>query len=80
MMIRYNSEVLLEAVLLAASKRAMRVAVEGQPDTIDLTLRDGCWFEENGNAIEIEALMPLPATDCTIFCAELYPLTMAGRS
>jgi hypothetical protein len=60
MMIRYQSGLRVEAVLLAANRERMRVAIETQRDTIELHRVDECWYTQRGAAIEIEALIAIP--------------------
>jgi hypothetical protein len=59
MMIRYQSGLRVEAVLLAANRERMRVAIETQCDTVELHRVDECWYTQRGAAIEIEALILL---------------------
>ena len=59
MMIRYQSGLRVEAVLLAANRDRMRVAIETQCDTIELHRVDAGWRTQRGAAIEIEALIAL---------------------
>ena len=80
MMIRYQSGLRVEAVLLAANSQRMRVVVESQRDTVELNKVDACWHTEDGAEIEIEALIPIAGTDVSRFCAAVYPRTnAAGR-
>ena len=80
MTIRYQSGLRVEAVLLAANSERMRVAIDSQPDTIELRRVDACWFTQEGAEIEIEALIPIGGTDVSSFCAAVYPRTIAvGR-
>jgi hypothetical protein len=60
MMIRYQSGLRVEAVLLAANRDRMRVAIETQCDTIELHRVDAGWRTQKGAAIEIEALIAIP--------------------
>ena len=60
MMIRYQSGLRVEAVLLAANRERMRVAIETQCDTVELHRVDECWYTQRGAAIEIEALIAIP--------------------
>jgi hypothetical protein len=60
MMIRYQSGLRVEAVLLAANRDRMRVAIETQCDTIELHRVDAGWRTQRGAAIEIEALIAIP--------------------
>ena len=81
MTIRYQNGLRVEAVLLAASRERMRVAIDSQRDTIELHKVDACWYTEEGTAIEIEALIPIAGTDVSQFCAGVYPrANAAGRS
>jgi hypothetical protein len=81
MMIRYQSGLRVEAVLLAASRERMRLAIACLRDTIELQKVDARWYSEQGAEIEIEALIPLAGTDVSAFCAAVYPLTsVAGGS
>jgi hypothetical protein len=81
MWIQHESGTKVEALLLAASRYRMRVVVAGQRDTIDLNRLGDCWYAESGQAIEIEALIPVAGSDCAAFCTEVYPQTMsAGRN
>ena len=78
MTIRYQGGMTVEAVLLAANRERMRLAVASQRDTIELYKADGCWYTEKG-VIELEALIPFAGTDLAGFCAEVYPRTNADR-
>ena|ERR1039458_5741327 len=70
-----------EAVLLAANRERMRVAIHSQRDTVELHRVDASWYMENGSAIEIEALVPVSEADFSGFCAAVYPRTNAvGRT
>lgn len=60
MMIRYQSGLRVEAVLLVANRDRMRVAIETQCDTIELHRVDAGWRTQRGAAIEIEALIAIP--------------------
>ena len=80
-LIRLESAVEVEALLLAAGRDRMRVVFPQQRATDDLTRAEGCWRTESGQVIEIAALIPLAGADCSQVCAEVYPKTMsAGRS
>jgi hypothetical protein len=58
----------------------MRIAIDSYPDTIELRTVDACWYTQEGAEIEIEALIPIPGTDVSSFCAAVYPRTVAvGR-
>jgi hypothetical protein len=77
--IRYENGRTAEAVLLAAAKDTMRLAISGQADTTELVQVNGCWYAEDGAAVEFDALVA--GGDFAEFCAELYPRTLtAGQS
>ena len=78
MTIRYQNGLRVEAVLLAANRDLMRVAIASQRDVIELHRLDKCWYTEKGAAIEIEALIPIAGTDVSCFCAAVYPRTNAA--
>ena len=80
MTIRYQGGVTVEAVLLAANRERMRLAIASQRDTIELHKADGCWYTETGNVIEIEALISFAGTGVAGFCAKLYPWAMAAEA
>ena len=69
MMIRYQSGLRAEAVLLAANNDRMRVAIGSQRDTVELHKVDSGWRTQRGAAIEIEALIPIPGIDFSRFCS-----------
>ena len=75
MMIRYQSGLRVEAVLLAASRERMRLAIDSERDTVELHRADACWFTETGAEIEIEALIPIAGTDVSFFCDAVCPRT-----
>ena len=69
-----------EAVLLAANRDRMRVAVASRRDVIELRKVDTYWFTEEGAEIQIETFIPLDGTGVSAFCAQLYPRTLAMGS
>jgi hypothetical protein len=78
MTIRYQNGLRVEAVLLAASRERMRVAIASQRDVIELHQVDACWYTEKGAEIGIEALIPIAGIDTSSFCAAVYPGTNAA--
>jgi hypothetical protein len=68
----------VEAVLLAANRERMRLAVASLGDTIELYKADGCWYTEKGDVIELESLIPFAGTDFASFCAAVYPRAIAA--
>ena len=75
MTIRYQSGIRVEAVLLAANRDLMRVAIASQRDVIELHRMDACWYTDKGAETEIEALIPIAGTNISQFCAAVYPRT-----
>lgn len=80
MIIRYENGDRVEAILLAADSQHMRVAVESQSDTTEFARVGDCWYGDRGEAVEIEALISIPGTDVSRFCAEVRPRTLAAGS
>jgi len=78
--IRYQNGLRSEAVLLAATRHRMRVAVASRRDTIELRKANACWFTEEGAEVEIEAFIPLAGIDVPGFCTDVYPRTLAAGS
>ena len=78
MTIRYPNGLRVEAVLLAANRERMRVAVDSQPDAIELHKMDAAWYTEKGAEIAIEALIPIPGTEVSRFCTAVHPRTIAA--
>jgi hypothetical protein len=77
--IRYENGRTAEAVLLAAAKDTLRLAIAGQPDVTELVQVNGSWYAEDGAVVEFDALVA--GGDSAEFCAELYPRTLtAGQS
>ena len=80
MMIQYESGLRLEAILLAAGAGRMRLMARSQTDTLELTNLDGCWRTGQGDAIEIDALIPIPGANLTRLSAEIHPRTHTAAS
>jgi hypothetical protein len=78
MTIQYQDGTKVEAVLLAANRDRMRVAIASQRDVIELHRVDACWYTEKGAEIEIEALIAIAGTDVSSFCAAVYPRANAA--
>ena len=78
MTIRFQSGLRVEAVLLAANRERMRVAVDSQPDAIELHKIDAAWYTDDGAEIEIEALISIAGLDASSFCDAVYPRTIAA--
>jgi len=75
MTIRYQNGLRAEAVVLTADNERMRVVIDSQRDTIELHQVDACWYTEDGEEIEIEALVPLAGTNVA---SSVYPLTITA--
>ncbi len=77
MILRYKNGQRLEAVLLAAEDRNMRVAVESQGDSVELFRAGESWQTDAGEEIEIEALIRVPGYELPQGVAE-PPRSMAA--
>ena len=81
MMIRYQNDLRVQGVLLAANNERMRIAIASQRDTVEVHKLGDCWYTEQGVEVEIEALTVIAGTDVSQFCSEMRPMTMtAGRT
>ena len=78
MTIRYRSGLTVDAVLLAANRERIRVAIPSKGDTTELNKVDACWLTDDGEEIEIEALIPIDDVEVSKFCTALFPLTLAA--
>jgi hypothetical protein len=78
MTIRHQNGLRAEAVVLAASRGRMRVAIDSQGDTIELHEVDAHWYTEEGAEIEIEALIVSAGINVPHLCAAVYPRTIAA--
>jgi hypothetical protein len=75
MTMRFRNGLRAEAVVLTAGNETMRVVIDSQRDTIELHQVDACWYTEDGEEIEIEALVPLAGTNVV---SSVYPLTITA--
>jgi hypothetical protein len=78
MMIRYKNGFRMEAILLAADACRMRLIAPSQSDTFELSKLDGGWCTEQSEAVEIEAMIPLPGQDVSTFCTDVHPRAIAA--
>jgi len=80
MIIRFESGLRVEAVLLAANADGMRIIVS-EGNTLELVRMAESWQTESGAAIQIEGLLAIPGIDVTQFCAGVWPqAVVAGTS
>jgi hypothetical protein len=49
-----------DALLLSRGERFMRVTLRGRNDTLELRKVSGCWVDEEGNVVSIEAILAMP--------------------
>jgi len=76
--LQYESGLRVEAVLLFAGPGQLRFAIESRDDTAELLGADGSWRAENGEAVEIEALMSIPGTEVSRPNREASPMVLAA--
>ena len=55
--LRYPARRRVDALLLSASPKRMRVVVRNQHDTMELHLVGSQWLSDRGSAVEIESLV-----------------------
>jgi hypothetical protein len=56
LLLRNENRGIVDGVLLAAGRNAMRLAIPGEADTLELRLSDGAWFSA-AEKFELEALI-----------------------
>jgi hypothetical protein len=78
MILRYENGRRVEAMLLAASAQEMRVAIDSRGDASVLVRAGDGWHGENGEAVEIEAMMAIRGDDVAAFCEGMRPRTLAA--
>jgi hypothetical protein len=78
MTIRHQNGMKAEAVVLAAGRDRMRVALDSKYDTIELHELDARWYTEEGAEIEIEALVVSAGVNVPLLRAAVYPRTIAS--
>ncbi len=62
-----------DALVLALGSERMRVMPSGSTDAVELTLVDGVWKDECGQAVEFDFMGTISARAADI-CSELFPL------
>jgi len=77
-MIRYETGLRVQAILLAADSQRMRVAIESQNDTAELTRVGDSWQTEEGEAIEIEAMIQIPGVEASESRSDVRPRAIAA--
>ena len=60
LMIRYANDLRVEALLLSAGDRSMRVAIALDVDAVELVRVGESWETESGEPVEIEAMLQIP--------------------
>jgi hypothetical protein len=53
----------IEAIVLAAGPRQMRVVFRGRSDTIELELAGSCWLSKTGDCFEIDSAILMRSID-----------------
>ena len=80
MIVRYENGRRVDAVLLAAGAQEMRMAIDSRGDAAVLVRAGDRWFDESGEAVEIEAMLALPGADISAFCAGMRPRALGAGS
>lgn len=78
MLLKYRSGKIVEGLLLAVTRKQMRVIVSGKNDTIELSHEDGGWRAEDGETVEIEALTAVNGIDGAETFAGFAPRSMGA--
>lgn len=77
--IKYQDGERARALLLSAGKNRLRVAIQGTGDTEEWARLDGCWRDEGGRTLDIEALVVLAGIDYSGLCDAFPRTASAGR-
>lgn len=65
-----------DGILLALSKKQMRIALEGCTDVVELREVEGQWILNDGTLVELDGLFSDSNSDVALF-SELYPRAAA---
>jgi hypothetical protein len=60
LILRYPNGRRADALLLMRGERVMRVALHGCNDTHEIRFVSGCWLDEGGERVSIEAIVAEP--------------------
>ncbi|HEY1337416.1 MAG TPA: hypothetical protein VGF59_07885 [Bryobacteraceae bacterium] len=60
-----------EALLLAAGRERLRLAVQGCRDVLECRMVAGQWFSEGGEVVEFDSMVA--PRDVSGVCGELFP-------
>jgi hypothetical protein len=74
----YPTGHIIEGLLLAASRDRMRVAVPDRTDTVEFQLAGSQWLSEEGDLVEMQAILTDGRTELGDFCYDLFPRTFAA--
>lgn len=78
LIIRYESGLRVHGLLLSTNDRRMRVAIASDGDTVDLLRVGDSWETEQGEAVEIDAILRIPGVEASHLQAAVRPRTMAA--
>ncbi len=69
----------IHAVLLARDHAALRLAIAGRSDAVEVRRQGGVWLTEDEQEVEIEAIAALPGVDYAL-CYEMPMALTATQS
>ena len=64
-----------EAVLLAAGKGCVRLAIRGQQDAVEYRFVYGQWVSEDDEPVELESMIAGSSAEAALMCCEVFPRT-----
>jgi len=76
MLLSYLDGRRIDAMLLAGGDGMMRVALRDQSDAVELRLVAGQWYDEEGCALEIEAITTDGDCDIARICSQALQRTL----
>jgi hypothetical protein len=78
MILRYESGLRVEAVLLAIDSRRVRVAVDSADDARMFVRADDYWYGEDGEVVELEAAVADEGDDIAAMIDAMKPKVMTA--
>jgi len=78
MILRYESGLRVEAMLLAIDSQRMRVAIDSADDATMFVRADDYWYGESGEIVELEAAVADEGDDIAAIVDAMKPKVMAA--
>jgi len=76
--LRYATGLRVDAVVLAANRDGMRIAIPDHADTEELRRIEGEWISEDGDLVELESVTAGDGLDVSGLCSWAVPRVCAA--